>query len=257
MTQNKELLTKNFPFMLEAARFLHTYAKTGSDGKLQMSFTNAHEQQWAVINSMNDVAALRVFFPVVVSTAEVVGSTDSLINDIKADIPKLPDLPRTNSSRSQSTTPSSDSSNIFAYSTQPSAADHNVENDDLEPVWPYDLVSDADATLFEVAKRTYNARKYKDANDWSNDAITAARLGLGSEMASRISANISKYQVYACGLASWHTSKLNEPYIEQVGVRPRATRWPSAPRQGTPTSSRRAAMQPPWVYRCRGPLQPP
>ena len=218
MTGDKALLQENFPFMLEAARFLHTYAKTGSDGKLQMSPTNAHEQQWAVTNSMNDVAAMRAFFPVLVEAAAVVGSSDSLVSSIEADIAKLPELPRTNSGRSQSTTPSSDSSNLFAYSSQPTAADHNVENDDLEPVWPYDLVSDADATLFDVAKRTYNARKYKDANDWSNDAITAARLGLGSEVAARMSANISKYQVYACGLASWDTSKLTAPYIEQVGV---------------------------------------
>jgi hypothetical protein len=101
---------------------------------------------------------------------------------------------------------------------QPTAATHNVENDDLEPVWPYDLVSDTDATLFAVGTRTYNARVNKDANDWSNDAIHAARLHMGSEMASRISANISKYQVYACGLASWDTTKMQEPYIEQVGV---------------------------------------
>jgi hypothetical protein len=131
MTQDQTLLTTNFPFMLEVARFLHTYARSGSDGKLEMSPTNAHEQQWAVTNSMNDISAMRAFFPVVVSAAEVVGSTDSLISDLQSDISQLPDLPRTNSSRSQSTTPSSDSTNIFAYSSQPTAEDHNVENDAL------------------------------------------------------------------------------------------------------------------------------
>jgi hypothetical protein len=218
MTQDKAFLTTNFPVMLEAARFLHSYATTGSDGKLQTTPTNAHEQQWAVTSSMNDVSAMRAFFPAVVAAAQVVGSTDSLIASLQTDITKLPELPRTNSSRSQATTPSSDSTNIFAYSTQPTAAGHNVENDDLEPVWPYDLVSDADASLLAVAKRTYTARAYKDGNDWSNDAIQAARLGLASEVPARLSALISKYQVYANGLASWDTTKLNEPYIEMVGV---------------------------------------
>jgi hypothetical protein len=68
------------------------------------------------------------------------------------------------------------------------------------------------------APRERTTRKYRDSNDWSNAAIVAARLDMGSETASRISANISKYQVYACGLASWDTSKLNEPYIGQVGA---------------------------------------
>ena len=123
---------------------------------------------------------------------QVVGSTDALISSLQADIANPPDLPRTNTARNASTTSAVDSTNIFAFSTQPTASMHNSENDDLEPVWPYDLVSDADSNLFALAKRTYSARSYKDSNDWSNDAIAAARLGLGSEVAARISANISK-----------------------------------------------------------------
>lgn len=217
LTQDKALLTTNFPFMLEAARFLHTYAQSGSDGKLHLSPSNAHEDQWAVSDSINDISAMRAFFPVVVSAAQIVGSTDSLISSLQSDISKLPDLPRTNTSRNQVTTPSSDSTNIFAYSGQPTATVHNSENDDLEPVWPYNLVSDADANLFALAKRTYSSRAYKDSNDWSNDAIQAARLGLASEVPARFSANIAKYQTYACGLAAWSASKSNA-YIEETGV---------------------------------------
>jgi hypothetical protein len=204
--------------MLEAARFLHAYATTGTDGRLQMSPTNAHEQQWAVANSINDISAMRALFPAVVAAAQVVGSTDALIASLQSDITKLPELPRTNTSRNQVTTPASDSTNIFAYSTQPTAAGHNVENDDLEPIWPYDLVSDVDAALLAVAKRTYSSRAYKDANDWSNDAISAARLGLASEVPARLSAIISKYQAYPCGLAAFDTTSMREPYIEAVGV---------------------------------------
>jgi len=218
MTGDKMTLSQNFPFMLEAARFLHGYATTASNGKLQTSPSNAHEQQWAVTTSMNDAAAMRAFFPAVVAAAAVVGSNDSLIASLQSDIDKLPELPRTNTSRNQVTTPASDGTNLFANSYAPTASTHNVENDDLEPVWPYDLVSDADATVFEMAKRTYGARLYKDANDWSNDAITAARLGLATEWPARLSAIVSKYQVYPCGLAAFDTTKMKEPYIEAVGV---------------------------------------
>ena len=71
---------------------------------------------------MNDIAAMRAFFPVVVSAAQVVGSNDALIAILQADISKLPDLPRTNSARNQVTTPASDSTNIFASSTMPAAS---------------------------------------------------------------------------------------------------------------------------------------
>jgi hypothetical protein len=217
-TRNKDLLAKNFPFMLEAARFLHTYAKAGSDGKLHVSPTNAHENQWAISDSMNDVAAMRALFPTVIAAGAVVGSTDSLIDALRGDIAMLPDFPRTNLARSQSTTPASDSTNIFAYSAQPTATVKNVENDDLEPVWPYDLVSDADPNLFAIAKRTYSARAFKDNPDWSTDAIVAARLGLANEISPRLLANINAYQVYACGLATWSTTMLTAPYIEQSGT---------------------------------------
>ena len=48
MTQDTGFLKTNFPLTLEAASFLYTYATTGSDGKLYMSPSNAHETQWGV-----------------------------------------------------------------------------------------------------------------------------------------------------------------------------------------------------------------
>jgi hypothetical protein len=185
MTQDLTFLRTKFPLMLEAARFLFTYATTGTDGKLFMSPSNAHETQWGVTQPITDISAMRAFFPAVVAAAQLVGSTDSLIADLKTAIAsKLPDLPRTDTKRTQVLTPSSDSggTDIFAYSTMPAAQGHNGENLDLEPVWPYDIVNDAtDATELAVAKRTYAARSTKNGHDWSSDPIDAARLGIAAE----------------------------------------------------------------------------
>jgi hypothetical protein len=63
-----------------------TTTATGGDGKLQTNPTNAHENQWAINTSINDVAAMRAFFPAVISAAQVVGSTDSLIASLQSDI---------------------------------------------------------------------------------------------------------------------------------------------------------------------------
>src|SRR5262249_25580277 len=141
-TQDTAFLKANFPLMLEAARFLYTYATAGSDGKLGTSPSNAHETQWGVSNPITDISAMKALFPAVVAAAAIVGSTDSLIASLKTAIAsKLPDLPRTDTKRTQVLTPSSDGggSDIFAYSTMPSADGHNSENIDLEPVWPYDI----------------------------------------------------------------------------------------------------------------------
>jgi hypothetical protein len=221
MTQDAAFLKTNFPLMLEAARFLYTYATTGSDGKLYMSPSNAHETQWGVTDPITDISAMKTLFPAVVAAAAIVGSSDSLVANLKTAIAsKLPELPRTDSKRTQVLTPSSDSgSDIFAYSTEPSAQGHNSENIDLEPVWPYDIVNDAtDATEFAVAKRTYSARSTKNGHDWSSDPIDAARLGLPSELSADIIAEIGTYQVYPSGFAVWEATSLDEPYLEQLGV---------------------------------------
>jgi hypothetical protein len=221
MTQDAAFLKTNFPLMLEAARFLYTYATTGSDGKLYMSPSNAHETQWGVTDPITDISAMKALFPAVISAAQIVGSTDSLIANLKTAIAsKLPDLPRTDTKRTQVLTPSSDSgSDIFAYSTEPSAQGHNSENIDLEAVWPYDIVNDnTDATEFAVGKRTYTSRATKNGHDWSSDPIDAARLGLSSEVSADITAGIATYQVYPSGFAVWEATSLDEPYIEQLGV---------------------------------------
>jgi len=194
MTQDLTFLRANFPLMLEAARFLFTYATTGTDGKLFMSPSNAHETQWGVSQPITDISAMHAFFPAVVAAAQLVGSTDSLIASLKTAIASnLPDLPRTDTKRTQVLTPSSDSgTDIFAYSTMPTAQGHNSENLDLEPVWPYDIVNDAtDATEFAVAKRTYTARSSKNAHDWTSDPIDAARLGIAADVSATITAGIA------------------------------------------------------------------
>src|SRR5262249_40885869 len=138
---------------------------------------------------------------------------------------QLLDLPRTNTGRNQVTTPASDATNIFAYSAQPDAATHNIENLGLEPVWPYDLISDTSATEFAVARRSYTSRQFVGATppnncsvDWTNDAIHAARLGLPNEVASTITNSVGCYQVHPSGLALLSTSFMAEPYVEHVGV---------------------------------------
>jgi hypothetical protein len=226
MTGDRAFLQTNYPVMSQAAQFLLAYATQGSDGLLHTT-ANAHETQWNVTDPITDIAAMRALFPAVVSAAQLQRTDASLITQLQAAILKLPDYPRTNTARNQVLTSSSDAggTDIFAYSAQPTVATHNVENLGLEPVWPYNLISDMNATLFALAKRSYTSRQFVGATppngcstDWTNDAIHAARLGLASEVATTMTNGVSCYQVLPSGFAQLSSSFNQEPYVEQMGV---------------------------------------
>ena len=68
--------------------------------------------------------------------------------------------------------------------------------------------------LTALADRTYNSRPNVDINDWSFDAVDAARLDMGSQVSSDLVANTEKYQTYISGLAAYDSTP-DEPYIEQ------------------------------------------
>ena len=78
---------------------------------------------------------------------------------------------------------------MIGDSYQPSATIRNSENIGLEPVWPYGVIGDSTTVngdnLTALADRTYNSRPNTDSNDWSYDAVDAARLDMGSQVSSR------------------------------------------------------------------------
>jgi hypothetical protein len=107
---------------------------------------------------------------------------------------------------------------VIGGSYQPSATIRNSENIGLEPVWPYGVIGDSTTVngdnLTALADRTYNSRPDVDSNDWSFDAVDAARLDMGSQVSSDLVANTEKYQTYISGLAAYDSTP-DEPYIEQ------------------------------------------
>jgi hypothetical protein len=219
MTDNRSFLSAHYPLIKGAAQFLLSNTTTGSDGKLHTQ-GNSHETQWNVTDPTTDIAAMQSFFPVAVKAAQTLGLDADLVNQLNAAIPKLPTLPRTDTAtQTQLLTPSSDAAgnNMIGLSTQPTAQRHNSENIGLEAVWPYSLIGDAGA-MTALGRRTYTSRSYVNGNDWSYDALHAARLGLGSEVKTALLAAIRSYQVYPSGMASFTGQPASQPYIEQSGV---------------------------------------
>ena len=212
-------LQTNYPLMQQAAQFLLAYTAKGSDGKLH-AVANAHENQWNVQDPVNLLDAMKALFPATVAAAQALGTDSALVAQLQTAIPEIPDYPRTDAAtHQQALTASADAggTDVLGQSSQPTAAVHNSENDDLEAVWPYGLIGDGSA-LTALARRTYSARVNVLANDWSFDAVDAARLGLSSEVAADLTALTKRYQTHPDGLGDlWAaTSGSSDAYIEQA-----------------------------------------
>lgn len=213
-TGDTSFLRQNYPLMQQAAEFLLSYTTVGSDG-LRHAVANAHENQWDVQDPVNMIDAMKALFPATISAAQTLGVDSGLVQQLQTAIPQIPDYPRTDAATHQQLlTASADSSgtDVLGQSSQPTATVHNSENDDLEAVWPYDLIGDT-SSLFTLAQRTYSNRVNIGKNDWSFDAVDAARLELPSQVAADLTAITEKYQTYVDGMADWGTG--DEPYIEQ------------------------------------------
>jgi hypothetical protein len=218
-TDNRNFLSTNYPLIRGAAQFLLSHATTGSDGFLHTR-SNAHETQWSVTDPTTDIAAMQAFFPVAVRAAQTLGVDGDLVNQLNAAIPKIQPWPRTDTAtQSQLLGPSSDSAgnNMIGLSTQPTAQRRNSENIGLETVFPYNLIGDSGPNT-ALGRRTYTSRSYVNGNDWSFDALHAARLGLPTDMKNALVAAISRYQVYPSGMASFTAQQAQEPYVEHIGV---------------------------------------
>ena len=167
---------------------------------------------------MNDVAAMKTLFPETIAAAQLLGTDASLVTQLQAAIPKIQDYPRTDiATQSQLLTSSSDAggTDMLGLSYVPTATRHNNENDYLEPVWPFGLIGD-NSTLTALAQRTYQNRSYVNDNDWTYDAVQAARLGLSSSFYTAIVDLVTSFQTFPSAIGNWN-GQTNAFYDEMGG----------------------------------------
>jgi Bacterial Ig-like domain len=227
-TDNLAFLKKAFPFMEATAQFLLAYQNVGSDGLLH-AVANAHETQWAVQDPTTDIAADNAIFPIIAEAAKLVGdkpSKDPLLAQFATAIKEIPPYPRVddatrtqllNPDYTQTETQAADATgtDMIGISYQPDAERWNDENIELEPLWPWDDVTDQDTNLFALEQRSYAHRPNVGGNDWSYDAVDAARLEQPSQVESDLISLTETHQVYDNGFADIGSSVGFQPYQEQ------------------------------------------
>jgi hypothetical protein len=218
MNDDKAFLAKYYPLIAEPAKFLLSVATVGADGKLH-TFSNAHETQWDVHDPITDIAAMKMAFPIAIRATQILGNDDAFVAQLKAALPRIPDFPRTDRAthtQLKTAADDNDGNTVLGFSSDPTAPRRNSENLDLEPVWPYNLVSDT-SPLFNLAKNTFASRLYRNSNSWTYDAVDAARLGLADEVATALHRQAASFTKYPSGLAAF-SSNMTEPYDETDGV---------------------------------------
>jgi hypothetical protein len=229
-TGNISFLQKYYPILQQTSTFLLAYQSAGSDGFLHAT-ANAHETQWAVPDPTTDLAADQALFSATVNAASRLNTDSGLVAQLRTALGQVEPYARTDSGHTQllnaqpttaAATANVDAqgADVFADSYQPAAKTENGENIGLEPVWPYGLIGDdtvvSGDNLTALAQRTYTDRPNKTNPDWSFDAVQAARLGLGSEVAADLNAVTQNYQAYISGMANLFNGNTgDEPYIEQ------------------------------------------
>jgi hypothetical protein len=230
-TGSLSFLQTYYPILQQTATFLLNYQSVGSDGFLHAT-ANAHETQWAVTDPTTDLAADQALFPAVIQAATLLNTDSSLVSQLRSAQTQIE--PYARASQTSLTTllnaqPTSASAvagldaqgnDAIADSYQPSATLHNGENIGLEPVWPYGVIGDNTVVngdnLTALADRTYNTRPNVNNPDWSFDAVDAARLGMGSQVASDLTTVTENYQAFISGMANLFNGNVgDEPYIEQ------------------------------------------
>ncbi|GII30123.1 Ig-like domain-containing protein [Planotetraspora mira] len=229
-TGDRKMLKKYWPFIKSTAVFLLAYQKVGADGLLHAN-ANAHETQWSVNDPTTDIAADLTLFPIIQQAAKELGTDKkadaALVQQVGKALTQIPPYPRTDqATRTQLLNPhytaaetaaaDATGTDMIAISYEPAAARRNGENIELEPLWPWNTISDQDANLFQLEQRSYAHRPNKGGNDWTMDAIHAARLQNPAEVRSNLISITEGHQVYPNGFADLGNSVGYQPYIEQA-----------------------------------------
>jgi len=201
-----------YPFLKGVAQFYtHELTIDAKTGDVYLPKSNALETYWDVKNAITDLAAVRSLFPVAIKTSRELRVDAALSRRWQLLLDHLAPYPvEANGSR-------------YAPHDPPAAQSHNWQNVASELIWPFG-VTGIGASDFARAVSGWFRRPYPYSNIWADDAIQAARLGLGSDAREGLKLMIRTYQVHPNGLTNapagefeflgTHLSTINESLLQ-------------------------------------------
>jgi alpha-L-fucosidase 2 len=210
-----------YPFMREVVKF-YQRKLTLENGTYVMVTSNAHETYWDVRNAITDLASVRHLFPLTIQASQLLGVDSGLRAGWQDVLDHLAAYPTGNGA--------------YLPHQPPISQTRNGENVASELIWPYDLTG-IGAPDFQTALNTWNSRPFPYGNVWANDAVQAARLGLGDQAFNGMKTMLQKYQNYPNGMTSndngvfeylgVHLTALNESLLQSYSDKIRV--FPAVP----------------------------
>jgi hypothetical protein len=202
-----------YPFMRDVANFYAgKLSHDAGNGSYYMDSSNAHETYWNVPNAVTDLAAVRTLFPVAIQTAQSLGVDATARATWQTILDHLVPYPQDDDE--------------YLPHQPPIAQTRNNENVACELIWPY-AVTGIGAPDYDRAVTTFQHRPFAYGNVWANDAIQAARLGMGDEALKGLSTMLQRYQSYPNGMTNntngvfeylgVHLSVINEALLQSHG----------------------------------------
>ncbi|MDT7805843.1 MAG: alpha-L-fucosidase 2, partial [Actinomycetota bacterium] len=176
-----------YPFIRETAKFYSRMLSVDSSGKYYMASSNAHETYWNVPNAITDLAAVRSIFPIALQVSQQLGADASLRPEWQRVLDNLVAYPQQNGA--------------YQPHQPPLSPTRNNENVASELIWPYN-VTGIGAPDYQTALNAWNSRPFPYGNVWANDAVQAARLGLGDQTFTGMKRMLQQYQNYPNGFTS-------------------------------------------------------
>ena len=135
------------------------------DGRIFLCPVSSLETWQTCANDLPDIAGLTVLLAELETCADVPEALASLAARMRAELPALP-MATENGARV-----------LLPCETRIDVKTRNVENPELYAVFPFPLFGLGRADL-QVARDTFERRRFRHGFGWCQDAIQAARLGL-------------------------------------------------------------------------------
>ncbi len=180
-TQDREFAKSTLlPIAGAGVTFYDQHFKRDSNGKLFISPVNSIETFWKVNNPTPDIAGLKWVLDGLLALPNTITSESSR-QQWKRLLGELPDLP----------VGERDGTRIILPHQEPLIKASNCENPELYTIYPFRLFGIGKPGL-DLARQTFNARKYRMMGCWSQEAVQAAYLGDASTARKYVTSHLTR-----------------------------------------------------------------
>jgi hypothetical protein len=166
--------------------YVKKFTKDAGTGKYVMELSNSHETYWNVRNAITDLAAVRQMFPVAIRTSS------------GAEPGRRPARAVAGPARQRGTRRTARSTCRTSRPSRRRATTRTSRRSSCG------LTTSRESTrrITRSRSRPWKSRPFPYGNVWANDAIQAARLGLGDETNQGMKVMLQKYQNYPNGMTN-------------------------------------------------------